>query len=117
MKMTAWESEWFDKLGTEIMLQFLAEVDPWDQNDLRLLGHDTKEKRDERMMKVKKDAEAATTDFGYGDYPWDPVSLIKEYMSAFRRRYLDLKPCLQPMSLFFPPHFHLSDSPIDFKSS
>lgn len=72
MKMTAWESEWFDKLGTEIMLQFLAEVDPWDQNDLRLLGHDTKEKRDERMMKVKKDAEAATTDFGYGDYPWDP---------------------------------------------
>lgn len=83
MKMDGWESGWFNKLGTEIMLQLLSEVDPWDPNDLRLLGHDTKEKRDERMMKVKKDAEAATTDFGYGDYPWDPVSLNTRMFVCF----------------------------------
>ena len=45
------------------------------RDDLILLGDDTKEKRDERMMMLKEEGKATTTGHGYGDYPWDPVSL------------------------------------------
>ena len=37
----------------EIRIHHAAEVDPWDQNDVSTLGHDTKEARDERMRSLK----------------------------------------------------------------
>lgn len=76
MQINSWESRYFDKLGNDIMLQLLSEVDPWDPEDLRLLGNDTKDKRDERLTKVKDNMKAMASNFGYGDYPWDPVSTI-----------------------------------------
>ena len=87
--MTPWENDWFNQLGNQIMNQLVSEVDPSNpqdlillgddtkekRDDLILLGDDTKEKRDERMMMLKEEGKAATTGHGYGDYPWDPVSL------------------------------------------
>ena len=73
--MSAWESEWFHKLGNEIMIQLTEEVDPTDPEELRLLGHDTQEKRNERMTKLKESMKATTACIDYGDYSWNPVSL------------------------------------------
>ncbi|CAD6572761.1 MAG: hypothetical protein ASARMPREDX12_005434 [Alectoria sarmentosa] len=72
IQMTPWESDWFNQLGNQIMNQLVSEVDPSDPQELELLGDDTKEQRDERMMMLKEDGKAATTGHGYGDYPWDP---------------------------------------------
>ena len=76
--METWESDWFTKLGNEIMIQLVDEVDPIDPEALRLLGHDTKEKRDERMTNLKESMKATTTQVGYGNYPWNPVSLVPD---------------------------------------
>ena len=73
--MYLWEIGWFNELGNEIMNDLVSEVDPSDQMALGLSSPDTKEKRDERMRKLKENMKATTTSFGYGDYPWDPVSL------------------------------------------
>ena len=78
LEMSRWESESFDNLGNEIMLQLSNQVDPIDPEQLKLLGHDTKEKRDERMMKLKIGMKAATSSINYGDYPWNPVSPCPE---------------------------------------
>ena len=77
-QLNSWESEWFVKLGNEIMFQLVLEVDPLHPNELDGLGHDTREKRDERMRKLTESMKAGTTALSYGDYPWDPVSLISE---------------------------------------
>ena len=71
--MSPWESDWFDKLGNEIMFDF--DLGPTDPKELSLLGPDAQDKRDERLMKLKENLKATTTHYGYGDYPWDPVSL------------------------------------------
>ncbi len=70
--MSPWESDWFHKLGNEIMFDF--DFGPIDPKELSLLGPDAQDKRDERLMKQKENLKARTTHFGYGDYPWDPVS-------------------------------------------
>ena len=72
--MAGWESCCFDKLGNDIMLQVVAEVDPWEPKDIIALGRDTKAARDERMKAVKETMRAASTTSGYGDYFWDRVS-------------------------------------------
>ena len=71
-------SRWFDDLGNEIINQLVSEVDPSDPRGLELLGHDTKEKRDERMVRLKQSMKATTTDVRYGDYPWNQVSQTLE---------------------------------------
>ena len=73
--MSSWETEWFNKLGNEIMFQAMDEVDPIDPELIRRLGEDTKEKRDERMEKLVGNMRAKTTRSSYGDYPWNVVSL------------------------------------------
>lgn len=73
--MSSWETEWFNKLGNEIMFQAMGEVDPIDPELVRRLGEDTKEKRDERMEKLVGNMRAKTTRSSYGDYPWNAVSL------------------------------------------
>lgn len=73
--MSSWETEWFKKIGNEIMFQAMDEVDPIDPELVRRLGEDTKEKRDERMKKLVGNMRAKTTRSSYGDYPWNPVSL------------------------------------------
>lgn len=73
--MSSWETEWFKKMGNEIMFQAMDEVDPIDPELVRRLGEDTKEKRDERMKKLVGNMRAKTTRSSYGDYPWNPVSL------------------------------------------
>lgn len=78
MKKDSWESHCFDKLGNEILDQVVSEVDPNDPIAIRLLGSDTKEKRDERMKKLTENMKATTTHYGYGDYPWNPVSRFSE---------------------------------------
>lgn len=75
MQMAAWEVCWFDKLGNEIMDDVVSEVDPYDPEDLELLGEDTPEKRNERMKNLKENMKASTAYISYGEYPWDPVSL------------------------------------------
>lgn len=75
--MSAWESDWFHKLGNQIMIQLADEVDPTDPEELRLLGHDTPEKRNERMTKLKENMKATTARIEYGDYRWNPVSLTQ----------------------------------------
>ena len=76
--MSAWESDWFHKLGNEIMIQLADEVDPTDPKELKLLGHDTPEKRNERMTKLKENMNATTARIEYGVYSWNPVSLTPE---------------------------------------
>lgn len=73
--MALWESRWFDTLGNEIMEEVVSEVDPYKPEDLEFLGHDTPEKRKERMMNLKENMKATTSHVSYGEYPWDPVSL------------------------------------------
>ena len=73
--MLSWESEWFHKLGNEIMLQLASEVDPIDAEKLKLLGRDTPQKRNERLTKVRESMKATTSRHAYGDYPWNAVSL------------------------------------------
>ena len=75
--MSAWESDWFHKLGNQIMFQLTDEVDPIAPEELKLLGHDTREKRDERMTKLKENMKATTARIDYGDYSWNPVSLTQ----------------------------------------
>lgn len=72
MKMALWESRWFDTLGNEIMEEVVSEVDPYKPEDLEFLGHDTPEKRKERMMNLKENMKATTSHVSYGEYPWDP---------------------------------------------
>ena len=72
--MAKWETRCFDKLGNDIMLQLVAEVDPWEPSDISALREDTKEARDERMRSLKETMRARSTSWGYGDYPWDHVS-------------------------------------------
>lgn len=74
MQDDSWESREFNKLGNEILGQVVSEVDPIDPVAIRLLGDDTKEKRDERMKKVTENMKATTTRYGYGDYRWNSVS-------------------------------------------
>lgn len=74
LQIKSWEGDLYDKLGNEMMIQIAAEVDPIDPEKLRLLGHDTREKHDERMRRLNEDMEATTTRISYGDYPWNPVS-------------------------------------------
>lgn len=73
--MSSWETEWFNKLGNEIMFQAMDEVDPIDPELVRRLGEDTKIKRDERMKKLVGNMRAKTTRSSYGDYPWNAVSV------------------------------------------
>lgn len=68
----------FDKLGNEITNELASEVDPYDPKDLRLLGHGTKDERDERLMKLKDNVKTTTSHLGYGDYSWDPVILDQQ---------------------------------------
>lgn len=74
--MSQWESKWFDRLGNEIMDKLVSDVDPNDPKDIRALGQDTKDKRNERMRKLVEAGKATTTHSSYGDYPWDLVSLV-----------------------------------------
>ena len=83
VQLKAWERRWFDKLGNEIMNTVVSEVDPQDQMALRLSCPESKDNRDERMMKLKEVMKAATTGYGYGDYPWDPVSLNSKMSAHF----------------------------------
>lgn len=99
--MNEWEAASFNKLGNDIMEKLTSEVDPTDPKEIMLLGHDTKDKRDERMTKLKENMKAATTDFDYGRYPWDPVSQVQEYLSALMVPLLDLILFLKQNILFF----------------
>ena len=76
--MATWEACCFDKLGTDIMLQVAAQVDPWEPEGISALGHDSKAARDERMRDLKKTMRAGTSSAGYGDYPWDRVSITSK---------------------------------------
>ena len=99
--MSSWETDWFTKLGNEIMFQAADEVDPIDPEEIKRLGKDTREKRTERMDKLVGNMKATTTGFSYGQYPWNSVSLIlgtpacstiSGFLSYFRSQ----------SSLFFP---------------
>ncbi len=92
--MSTWEEDCFDKLGNEIMFQLVSEIDPIDAEAVKLLGHDTPDKREERMRKLKESMKAATTCFGYGDYPWNTVS--PTWNSGLQCRDWDLKQGLRP---------------------
>ena len=76
--MSPWESHEFDKLGNEIMLQISSEIDPIDSKEYKAMAHDIKEKRDERMKKLKDSMKATTSSIGYGRYLWNPVCLFPE---------------------------------------
>ena len=107
--MTPWESDWFNQLGNQIMNQLVSEVDPSDPQELELLGDDTKEKRDKRMMMLKEDGKAATTGHGYGDYPWDPVSLNSRRSATRLVLYWNIKQELEYAFLnYYIVHFLLS---------
>ena len=82
LSMQSWEIEWFDKLGNEIMIQLLDEVDPTDPEKLKLLDHDTPEKRSERLKKLTDNMKAKMSRSAYGDYPWNLVSLALELQPA-----------------------------------
>ena len=79
LSMHPWEIDWFEKLGNEIMLQLASEVDPTDPAKLRLLGHDTPEKRSERLKKVKDNTKARMSSIAYGDYHKNRVSLALKH--------------------------------------
>ena len=76
--MQRWESDWFDKLGDDIMRQLELEVDPIDPEQRRLLGHDTPEKRQIRLKAQNAIMKSTLSRCAYGDYPWNPVSLAFE---------------------------------------
>ena len=76
--MQRWESDWFDKLGDDIMRQLELEVDPIDPVQRRLLGHDTPEKRQIRLKAQNAIMKSTLSRCAYGDYPWNPVSLAFE---------------------------------------
>ena len=80
--MHPWEIDWFNKLGNEIMLQLASEVDPTDPAKITLLGHDTPEKRSDRLKKVKDNTKARMSSIAYGDYPGNPVSLALRHQPA-----------------------------------
>ena len=86
--MAKWEARCFKDLGNFIMLQLMAEVDPWKSKDIRALGNDSKEARDKRMRVVKETMRARTTSGGYGDYPWDRVSTVSNPRRNPRRKIL-----------------------------
>lgn len=74
MEDDSWESRAFNKLGNDILDQVVSEVDPIDPMAIRLLGDDTREKREERMKKLTENMKLTTTRYGYGDYSWNSVS-------------------------------------------
>ena len=90
LSMQSWEIEWFDKLGNEIMIRLLREVDPTDPEKLKLLDHDTPEKRSERLKKLTDNMKAKMSRSAYGDYPWNPVSLA-----------LGLQPAVPSLASYF----------------
>ena len=90
LSMQPWVSDLFTKLGNEIMLQLASEVDPTDPEELELLGHDTPEKRGERLKKLKDNMKAKLSQLDYGDYPWNLVSLA-----------LRLQPAVPSLAFYF----------------
>ena len=76
--MAKWKARCFDDIGNSIMLQVAAEVDPWEPDDIRALGKDTKSSRNKRMRDLKETMRARSTSGCYGDYPWDRVSITSK---------------------------------------
>ncbi len=110
--MNTWENDCFNKLGNEIMFELVSEVDPIDAEALKLLGHDTPDKREERMRKLKESMKASTARFDYGDYPWNAVSPTRNSCLQCRDCVLKqgLGPKFQTLSTDHIPNFSVPKS-------